>query len=314
MRLILIALLACSASAYAATALVVDAHFAYRITGDRIAAPVQVFDNKGKTYLQLRNMNTPPAVFGEDGQPLTYLIQSPYLILDGVYPGLLLRYGRDNAAKIKNADYVAKAPLALVPVETKVGAGADGHKNNLWFGGAEAEAKTGGAKTPEPDKTPEQKTIESKNAPPAPVVSVIKQPEKKVESIKPVAESIKPVMTGKFLVGDNIEKEKEKEKERAAATGKFEKKIESESDSVEFTVQGGKLYPVQTVRLSTLVKKIGKSGVYVISNGKSRVGEANGVCIKDRLIALGVPATNVKIESKQPVDNDYVVIITGEKK
>src|SRR5690606_29792227 len=74
--------------------------FAYRLSGDRRVAPVQVFDDGRTTWLQFQPGQTLPAVFVSaqagslsDGQLASYTQQGPYLVLNGTADTLVLRIG-----------------------------------------------------------------------------------------------------------------------------------------------------------------------------------------------------------------------------
>lgn len=70
--------------------------FAWRLSGDREVAPLQVFDNGEKTWLQFPKEHTVPAIFQHTStgdRLLTYQRQGPYVILSGVWPSLILRGG-----------------------------------------------------------------------------------------------------------------------------------------------------------------------------------------------------------------------------
>lgn len=265
MRLIFTAMLVCFAHVCAATA-GIDARFAYRITGDKIAAPVQVFDSKGKTYLQLRDVGIPPAVFGEDGTPISYFIQKPYLVLWDVYPGLILRYGHSEA-RIQNAGYIKRINGSEVKGE---------FNGSLLFSNAA---------NPVPSMTPNQRA----------------------------AKIVHSAVTGKFIVNDDDDTDdndtrNESDKNRKDET---DKRIEQ---TVELVFSGKKLRPLQVVKLSALVKSIGRDGIYVVAYKRSAISEENGLHVKKRLVSLGVHAKNVTLQNRQGIDDELLVSITGDKK
>lgn len=71
--------------------------FAWRLSGDRAVAPIQAFDNGNKTWLQFPPQRPLPAVFEHTAagdRPLKYTQEGPYMVLDGVWPQLVLRGGR----------------------------------------------------------------------------------------------------------------------------------------------------------------------------------------------------------------------------
>jgi len=70
--------------------------FAWRLSGDRRAGPLQVFDNGQTTWLQFAPDQTLPAIFARTAQGdqlLAYRRQGPYAVLDGVWSVLMLRAG-----------------------------------------------------------------------------------------------------------------------------------------------------------------------------------------------------------------------------
>lgn len=70
--------------------------FRWRLSGDRAVAPLQVFDDGRQTWLQFASGQAVPAIFrgGARGdQPLDYRRAGPYVVLDGVWPKLVLRGG-----------------------------------------------------------------------------------------------------------------------------------------------------------------------------------------------------------------------------
>ena len=137
---------------------------AYRIQGDRAIAPVQVFDDGVRTYLQLRNSRYPPAVLLEDGRVLSFTPQPPYLVLPGVYDAIVLRYGRRLATIRSRA------------VLLKTQAGSAGSGQNVWYGIASPER------------------LDGKALDPVPAASLVVAP------VAPVASPVVDGFTGKFVV------------------------------------------------------------------------------------------------------------------
>lgn len=88
--------------------------FAYRLSGDRRVAPVQVFDDGRTTWLQFQPGQTLPAVFvatsaeTSGGQLASYTQQGPYLVLNGTANALVLRIGAITA----RAEYTGSTPRA----------------------------------------------------------------------------------------------------------------------------------------------------------------------------------------------------------
>jgi hypothetical protein len=74
--------------------------FGWRLSGDRAVAPLQVFSDTSRTWLQWLPGQILPIILGttEQGeQVLTYLRQGPYTIIDGHWPALLFRSARQQA-------------------------------------------------------------------------------------------------------------------------------------------------------------------------------------------------------------------------
>src|SRR5690606_21567525 len=70
--------------------------FSWRLSGDRRAGPLQVFDDGRSTWLQFMPDQALPAIFARGGQGdelLDYHRQGPYVVLDGVWPLLVLKAG-----------------------------------------------------------------------------------------------------------------------------------------------------------------------------------------------------------------------------
>lgn len=71
--------------------------FNWQLSGDPMVAPLQVFSGAGRTWLQFAPGRTPPALFAQTPEgltPLPYHRQDPYIIVDGVWPALVLQGGR----------------------------------------------------------------------------------------------------------------------------------------------------------------------------------------------------------------------------
>ena len=87
--------------------------FGWRLSGDRAVAPLQVFSDASRTWLQWLPGQILPIILGssEQGeQVLTYLRQGPYTIIEGHWPALLFRSARQQArARRADATPVAAA-------------------------------------------------------------------------------------------------------------------------------------------------------------------------------------------------------------
>lgn len=84
--------------------------FAYRLSGDRRVAPIQVFDDGRQTWLQFSPGQVVPAVFaGGDAESLalaTHMQQGPYLVLEGTAARIELRI----AEIVARAEYAGDRP------------------------------------------------------------------------------------------------------------------------------------------------------------------------------------------------------------
>ena len=84
--------------------------FDWHLSGDRQIAPLQVFDNGKKTWLQFMPGQISPAIFrrAKSGEyPLSYTRRDDYLIIDGVWPELIFRGGLARAVARKMAEHDA---------------------------------------------------------------------------------------------------------------------------------------------------------------------------------------------------------------
>ncbi|MCD0504813.1 TrbG/VirB9 family P-type conjugative transfer protein, partial [Bordetella petrii] len=96
--------------------------FNWQLSGDAAVAPLQVFSGAGRTWLQFAPGRTPPALFAQTPgglQPLPYTRQDPYVIVDGVWPALILRGGHQVARADRQA--LPLAPGAALPAPTTQG-------------------------------------------------------------------------------------------------------------------------------------------------------------------------------------------------
>ena len=74
--------------------------FGWKLSGDRAVAPLQVFSDTSRTWLQWLPGQILPIILGvsEQGeQVLTYLRQGPYTIIEGQWPALIFRSARQQA-------------------------------------------------------------------------------------------------------------------------------------------------------------------------------------------------------------------------
>lgn len=74
--------------------------FAWKLSGDRTVAPLQVFSDNSRTWLHWHpNQSVPAILASQDGQEqvLTYKRQDPYTIIEGHWSRLSFRAGRQQA-------------------------------------------------------------------------------------------------------------------------------------------------------------------------------------------------------------------------
>ncbi len=91
--------------------------FAWRLSGDRPVAPLQVFDNGRQTWLQFAPRQAWPAVFehaASGDRPLIYKREGPYMVLGGVWPKLVLRGGRLQSLVERLPDQTPPSPAAAL--------------------------------------------------------------------------------------------------------------------------------------------------------------------------------------------------------
>lgn len=106
--------------------------FGWKLSGDRAVAPLQVFSDTSRTWLQWLPGQILPIILGatEQGeQVLTYLRQGPYAILDGHWPALIFRSARQQArARRVDASLAASGsmhhPLAQDPLASQQSLGS----------------------------------------------------------------------------------------------------------------------------------------------------------------------------------------------
>ncbi len=89
--------------------------FGWRLSGDRAVAPLQVFSDTSRTWLQWLPGQMLPIILGasEQGeQVLTYLRQGPYTIIEGHWPTLMFRSARQQARARRVGASVASSGTA----------------------------------------------------------------------------------------------------------------------------------------------------------------------------------------------------------
>lgn len=99
--------------------------FSWRLSGDHRAGPLQVFDDGHSTWLQFSPEQAVPAIFAREERGdrlLHYRHHGPYIVLDGVWPLLVLRAGslesRIERLADQGATHGADAGAASVPADS----------------------------------------------------------------------------------------------------------------------------------------------------------------------------------------------------
>ncbi|AUL15197.1 TcpQ domain-containing protein [Bordetella bronchiseptica] len=91
--------------------------FDWQLSGDPAVAPLQVFDDARRIWLQFAPGQPIPAIFahGAGGErPVPYLRRDPYIVVDGAWPALSLRGGR-YVARIQRSGAPTPAVRAEAP-------------------------------------------------------------------------------------------------------------------------------------------------------------------------------------------------------
>ncbi|ETH43613.1 TrbG/VirB9 family P-type conjugative transfer protein, partial [Bordetella pertussis] len=122
---LLAVLQACAGSRPAAVAAAWDEapagqyRFDWQLSGDPAVAPLQVFDDARRIWLQFAPGQPIPAIFahGAGGErPVPYLRRDPYIVVDGAWPALSLRGGR-YVARIQRSGAPTAAGAPAVRAE-----------------------------------------------------------------------------------------------------------------------------------------------------------------------------------------------------
>ncbi|MCC2595315.1 TcpQ domain-containing protein [Pusillimonas sp. MFBS29] len=95
--------------------------FDWQLSGDREVAPLQIFDDGRRTWLQFAPQQPVPAIFESSAngtRPLSYTREGPYIVLPGIWPELMFRGGnlQSLANRGKPKDALATSPATAVPV------------------------------------------------------------------------------------------------------------------------------------------------------------------------------------------------------
>jgi len=109
--LITVLLLAVSGVASAASP-INNINHSYKISGDPLVAPLQAFDDGKRLYLQLKSQNQPPVPFADDGRPIVYELNQPYMTIP-ILSRITMRLGQ-RVAVIEAAGVGARdSPVPL---------------------------------------------------------------------------------------------------------------------------------------------------------------------------------------------------------
>jgi hypothetical protein len=112
--------------------------FGWKLSGDRAVAPLQVFSDASRTWLQWLPGQMLPIIIGasEQGeQVLSYLRQGPYTIVEGHWPALLFRSARQQARARRVESSLASLgtvqhPVAQYPSATQHHSGSQQQSNS----------------------------------------------------------------------------------------------------------------------------------------------------------------------------------------
>lgn len=255
---------------------VTNINSAYRIQGDRAIAPVQVFDDGARTYLQLRDSRYPPAVLLEDGRVLSFTPQPPYLVLPGVYDAIVLRYGR-RLATIRSRAALLKG-LAV----------STGSGQNVWYGVAN------------PDR------LDGKASDPVPAASLVAAPAAPTAAVALPAPPPAPTLsgfTGKFMV-EQVADITEKKTVIQQAQAQPVTTIIFQDKSVKATVS-------DIVRLSDFVEQAGQGKGMVIRSGQTSFDVKRRDEVKRQLSRLGVNPQHIRTETARGLGGK--IEVSGEE-
>lgn len=97
-------------------------NFAWKLSGDRTVAPIQVFSDHNSTWLHWQPNQLIPAIVAEhEGQELVlpYKRQDPYTIVEGLWPRLIFRAGHQQAQarRVQSVSESSQSPLTPKAVD-----------------------------------------------------------------------------------------------------------------------------------------------------------------------------------------------------
>lgn len=89
--------------------------FDWQLSGSREVAPLQIFDDGRRTWLQFAPQQAVPAIFelaAGGARPLSYTREGPYIVLAGIWPQLMFRGG--NLQSLANRGISKESPALPV--------------------------------------------------------------------------------------------------------------------------------------------------------------------------------------------------------
>ncbi|NYT57448.1 TcpQ domain-containing protein [Alcaligenaceae bacterium] len=89
--------------------------FDWQLSGSRKVAPLQIFDDGRRTWLQFAPQQAVPAIFelaAGGARPLSYTREGPYIVLAGIWPQLMFRGG--NLQSLANRGISKESPALPV--------------------------------------------------------------------------------------------------------------------------------------------------------------------------------------------------------
>lgn len=275
----------------------------YNIRGDRAIAPIQVFDDGQRMFLQLRRTDVPPVpIDNENGRPLSYIIDGPYMVIPALPASVSLRYGQREAVVLSTTRDLRPVPSAgLAPVPPGGG---------LYFGAAPAAKVTAPATDPVPASKPPVKqepmfaraptvggSIETRVPPAAEVAPAAAVPSSRQlpDAVKGSFEVKKPEVAPVLP-------------QSARGVSASTSKVTLDAVRVSFANDGTRLAASEVVKLSDFAQKHpGK--LLTIEAPASATGEKRAAEVRRQLKRLGIADHKVSVE----IGSSSVVQVLAEK-
>lgn len=288
----------------------------YNIRGDRAIAPIQVFDDGQRMFLQLRRTDIPPVpIDSENGRPLSYIIDGPYMVIPMLPAAVVLRYGQREATILSTTREIRPLPAAgLSPVPSGGG---------LYFGAAPTAKETPPAADPIPAAAPQAKvtplsarapvvsgSIETKvpvapASTPAPASvrpSVVaaasaEKPVAPLQEKRPIPDSTKGSFEVTSPAAPATVPAAKKEVPQQAVRGSFGVAGSASFEALRVTFAGDavRLSAAEVVKLSEFLQQHpGKS--LTVEAPASATGEKRAAEVRRQLKRLGAPDHQVSVE------------------